>query len=98
MFHDKTMFDEGTLVLNMDPNARLNLAGGGATLDIHSIGTVTTLNSQGEPTTYDECLYVPKLSRNLIPGGRLLRSGAVTVLLDDPNFRIEKNGKELFTG
>lgn len=98
MFHDRKMFDDGTLVLNTDPNARLNLAGGGATLDIHSIGSVTTLNSKGEPTTYDECLYVPKLSRNLIPGGRLLRSGAVTVLLDDPNFRIEKNGKELFSG
>lgn len=72
MFHDKKMFDEGSLVVNTDPNARLNLAGGGATLDIHSIGSVTTLNSNNEPTTYDECLYVPRLSRNLIPGGRLL--------------------------
>lgn len=72
MFHDKKMFDEGSLIVNNDPNARLNLAGGGATLDIHSIGSVTTLNSNDEPTTYDDCLYVPKLSRNLIPGGRLL--------------------------
>ena len=63
MFHKPKLFDAGTMVPNHDPSARLNLAGGGATLDIHSIGKVTMLNSQGEPTTYDECLYVPKLSR-----------------------------------
>lgn len=68
MFHNQKMFDRGSLVANADPNARLNLAGGGATLEIQSIGTVTTLNSKGETTTYDQCLYVPKLSRNLIPG------------------------------
>lgn len=98
MFHNQKVFNAGTMEPNHDPSARLNLAGGGATLDIHSIGKVTILNSKGEATTYADCLYVPKLSRNLIPGGRLLRAGAVTKLLDDPNFKIEMGGKELFTG
>lgn len=35
MFHDQNLFDNGSLVVNHDPNARLNLAGGGATLEIH---------------------------------------------------------------
>lgn len=86
------------MVLNHDPSARLKLSGGGATLEIHSIGKFTMLNSDDVPTTYDKCLYVPKLSRNFIPGGRLLRAGEVTKLLDDPNFKIEMKGKEIFTG
>lgn len=98
IFHDKSLFDPNSLVLNVDPEAKLNLAGGGATLDIHSIGNVTLLNSQGEKETYHDCLYVPKLSRNLIAGGRLLRAGATTTILKDPYFRIDKGGKELFLG
>lgn len=98
MFHDKSIFDEGSLVANTDPNARLNLAGGGATLEIAATGNITFVNSKGQKDQYTDCLHVPSLSRNLIPGGRLLRSGANTVLLNDPQFRIEKNGRELFTG
>lgn len=81
MFHNKNVLDQGSMVLNTDPNAKLNLAGGDATLEIHSTGKVTLLNSNGDKTTYDDCLYVPSLSRNLIPGGRLLRAGATTRLL-----------------
>lgn len=98
MFHDKSLFDTGSLVANVDPDAKLNLAGGGATLDIHSIGSVTLENSKGETETYHDCLYVPKLSRNLIAGGRLLRAGATTTILKDPYFRIDRGGKELFVG
>lgn len=98
MLHNKSKFDHGSLVANTNPDARLNLAGGGATLEIEATGSVTIVNSKGEETRYDDCLYVPRLSRNLITGGRLLRTGATTVLLDNPHFKIVQKGKELFTG
>lgn len=83
---------------NTYPNANLSLAGGGATLNIHSIGNFTLMNCTGDKTMYKDCLHVPQLSRNLIPGGRPLRGGATTILPDDPNFKIERGGKEIFTG
>lgn len=83
---------------NTNPDARLNLAGGGATLEIDATGSVTIVNSKGQGTQYQECPYLPQLSRNLIPRGRLLRAGATTVLLNDPHFKIEHNGKEIFIG
>lgn len=98
MFHDKSLFNANSLVPNVNPDAKLNLAGGGATLDIHSVGNVSLLNSKDEIETYVDCLYVPKLSQNLIVGGRQLRSGATTTILKDPYLRIDKNGKELFLG
>lgn len=98
MFHNPSLFDKGLMFLNADPNAKLNPAGGGATLAIHSMGNVTLLNNAGDSTTYENCLYVPHLSRNLIPGGRLLRARATTKLLDNTNFWIEKGRREILTG
>lgn len=62
------------------------------------MGNVNLLNSKGEEIKLKECLYVPDLSRNLIAGGRILRAGAVTTVLEDPNFRIDHGMKELFIG
>lgn len=98
MFHDLSLFDPDSIYKNDDPSAKLSLAGGGATLEIHSMGRVNLLNSKGELVKLADCLYVPQLSRNLIAGGRILRAGAVTTVLKDPNFRIDHRKKELFVG
>lgn len=98
MFNDDSFFDEGSFISNQDPAAKLSLAGGDATLDITGFGTVTIVNSLGEQVKFGDCLLVPGLTRNLIAGGRMIRAGATTTLLKDPEFKIVNGKKELLTG
>lgn len=88
MFHDGTLLPRRYLMRN-DANAKFNFAGGCATLEIHSTGVVILVNPTGENVQLVNCLYVPQLSRKLIPGGQIIWDGAVITVLQDPHFQFD---------
>ncbi|KAG0148674.1 hypothetical protein CROQUDRAFT_89939 [Cronartium quercuum f. sp. fusiforme G11] len=70
MFNDKKLFVEGSLIENTDPSAFLRLAGGNATLPIRGFGQFIQVNPQGEHIVFNDVLYIPELTHNLLAGGR----------------------------
>lgn len=78
MFNDLSFFDASTIKPLEDSNKRPRLAGGDASLAVHSTGSVKLRAGDGTIFTLADCLYVPELSRNLIAGGALLKKGVIT--------------------
>lgn len=100
MFNDISLFDASTVKPLEDSNKRLRLAGGDASLAVHSTGSVKLRAGDGTVFTLADCLYVPELSRNLIAGGALLKKGVVTVInsTDPECFSLVMGQCALFNG
>lgn len=100
MFNTVSFFVPSTLRRIEDPNKRLRLAGGNATLAVHSVGTVKLKAGDGSVFQLRECLYVPELSKNLIAAGALIKQGVVTILNEDDKecFAMIKGDLVLFNG
>lgn len=100
MFNSRAMFVADTLKPVDDPNRRVKLAGGEATLAVEGIGKVRLKAGDGTVFELTECLLVPELSRNLIAGGVLKKKGVREMFdTEDPScFALVKNGLALFNG
>ncbi|KAG0150489.1 hypothetical protein CROQUDRAFT_88008 [Cronartium quercuum f. sp. fusiforme G11] len=62
MFNDLKLFQANSIKPIDGPSKQLRLAGGGASLSVHSTGSVKLRAGDGTSFTLGECLYVPKLS------------------------------------
>lgn len=100
MFKDENLFSSSSLIKIDDSSKRLRLAGGDASLAVHSTGKVHLKSGTGKMFELNNCLYVPELAQNLLAGGAMLRKGVqVLVHPKDPNcFSLVFNGEALFNG
>lgn len=100
MFNSRALFVTGSLKPVDDPNRRVKLAGGDATLAVEGIGKVHLKAGDGTVFELTECLLVPELSQNLIAGGVLKKKGVREVFdAEDPScFALVKNGLAIFNG
>lgn len=80
MFKSNCLFSPEFLVPIDDTSKRPKLAGGDASLAVHSTGTVQLKSGSGKQFELNQSLYVPDLTQNLLAGGAMLKKG-VQVLI-----------------
>lgn len=100
IFNDIKYFIPGALTKNDNQSKRLNLAGGSASLAVHSVGRVRLLAGDRTAFELNDCLYVPELDKHLIAGGLLKRKG-VREVFSSTNancFSLVLGTKALFNG
>lgn len=84
MLNEKSLFVSRSLKENEDSSVYLRLAGRNSTLPIKGFGTYSQANLLGQKKIFKNLLYIPDLTHNLFAGGRLVRAGVKTELLNDP--------------
>lgn len=75
VFKERKFFINEKFKLTEDPRKRLKLAGGDVSLNVKGQGSVVMKAGDGTVFELTNCLWVPKLSRNLIAGGVLKTKG-----------------------
>lgn len=100
MFNNDSLFSSSSLTRVQDSSKRLKLAGGDASLAVHSTGTVQLKSGSGKQFDLNNSLFVPELSQNLLAGGVMLKKG-VEVFIHPNNsncFSLIFKGEALFNG
>lgn len=100
MFNEASFFETSSVTPITDINQRLQLAGGGVSLAVKATGNVHLKASDGSVFSLKNCLLVPKLSKNLIAGGALIRGQVQTLINDNSpeHFSLVKDDLAVFNG
>lgn len=97
MFNNIKYFDKHNFSDKTD-GLELQLAGGGLTLPIKGVGCAIIQGENNQPIKFENALFVPQLSKNLIAGCSILLQDNINIIKNGSSVELKSNDEIILKG